>query len=680
MRGGFGFVTPEEDALNGEDIFIPANACGGAWDGDTVEVSYRARRAFCAEGKRYEGRVKRIIRFGYDTLCGVLYPAAHSGKRGAALCFVADHPRIPTPLPVSHAGGGKAGDKVQVSVQRTGNGAQAHVLCVFGAAHSRAAIYGAILAECGVETVFTPEEKEQAQKASVLALHAEGRVDLRGEPILTIDAEGAKDLDDAVSVQRQANGTFILGVHIADVSLYVEERTPLDRLALRRATSIYFTDKVVPMLPEELSNGACSLNAGEDRYTLSAFVTLSREGEIEKTEIVPSLIRSRVRGVYSEVNDLFDKKTHSDFYEKYRDMYTSLCIMRELYEILARKSVRRGALDLEIPEAVILLDETGMPCDIFPSARGVAQKMIEQFMLTANEGVARVLHARAIPCVYRVHRAPPADKLETFLSYVRTLGIDTRTIPREGCCAKDFAAVLAEAKERDCAVPVSHMLLRSLSKAEYSDREPGHFGLSIPLYCHFTSPIRRLSDLAVHRILHRVLLEGESPARYAAYAKRAAAAATQGELRALQAERRIDDLYKALYMKRHIGETFPATISALGHFGVFAMLANTCEGLIALSELPGVFLFDEQTQTLRSADMRLRVGEALIVRVEEADIDRGKVRFSLVQAPAPLQEPDHTPHAPAPGQAPSRRTRAHDKNLNQEREGVAGAFRPEQNE
>jgi ribonuclease R len=399
---------------------------------------------------------------------------------------------------------------------------------------------------------------------------------------------------------------------------------------MKRGTSVYFTDKVVPMLPKVISNGVCSLNAGEKKYTLSAIMHLNNEGDIVDARIEKSFIVSNVRGVYSEVNKILSGEADGAISEKYKSVLPMLKKMEELYEILARKSEARGALELETHEAEILLDAQGNPCDIVYRERGVAERMIEQFMLCANEAVACELTKRKIPLVYRVHEAPPEEKLDSFLQFVHNLGYDTSLISKEKVEPRDFGALLKKAEEDGTLVPVSYTMLRSMSKAKYSDIQHSHFGLAIENYCHFTSPIRRLSDLATHRIIHKVLLDGKSPEIYRSYAKRAAVAATDAELRAIGAERRIENLYKTIYMSNKIGEEFSATVVSITSFGIFAELENTCEGLLPIADLPGSFVYDEKNLSLRSHDAVYRIGERIHVCVEEADIPTRRVRFSLV--------------------------------------------------
>lgn len=626
-RSGFGFVKCEG---MDEDVFIPAHASLDALDGDTVEITYRAKGRYGGRADGTEGKVVRIVEYAPAERIGTLAPAYYPGhKKPQGLCFVADDRRLSITPAVTDAGDAKAGDKVRVYIKREpGRVPTASLLQNFGPANTRGANYAAILAECAIETDFSDEELEEADRLSAEPIDSTNRKDLTAERIMTIDGAGAKDLDDAVSLHAHRDGTWDLYVHIADVSSYVREKSALDRAVMRRGTSVYFTDKVVPMLPPALSNGACSLNAGEKKAALTAKMHIGTDGAILSTEVFASLIESRVRGVYSEVNDLFQKGKNSEYYEKYKEMFTDLGKMHKLYEILLKKSRRRGALDFELPDAIITLNGAGDPIDVAPALRGDAERMIEQFMLAANEGVATLLSEAEIPCVYRVHARPPEDKKKTFIEYAHNLGFDTSDISREKCTPADFSALLKKAEERGLGTAVCGAMLRTMAKAEYSETEIGHFGLSLEKYCHFTSPIRRLSDLATHRIIHKVLLEVGVGARYAGYAKRAAAAATEGELRALNAERRIEDLYKCIYMEKHIGEEYDATVTSVTSFGVFATLENTCEGLIPLGDMPGVFLYDEKTQTLRSREITYRPGDRIVIRVKDADVCRGKVSFA----------------------------------------------------
>ena len=633
-KGGYGFVTPEE--RYDRDVFIPEDKTLGAIDGDFVEIVYHTYYAYSGEEKT-EGRVTKIIEYGRETVIGTLtVERALVRMRGAKretvrISLIPDDPKIAMRPRILDTGGALDGDKVAVRIDRKGTGGyypDAYVVTNFGDAYSKEANYAAILSECEIPTEFSKEELECAELESKKPISDEGRVRFDGKIILTIDGEGAKDLDDAVSLRRLRDG-WQLGVHIADVSHYVKEKTVLDRLVMLRGTSVYFADKVVPMLPESLSNGACSLNPGEEKYTLSAIITLDSSGNIKDTKIYPSIIQSRLRGVYSEVNAIFDGVADADVRKKYKEVTPTLLKMRELYRILSEKARSRGYIDMNIEEASILIKD-GKPVDVVRNIRGDAEKMIEQFMLTANEAVATLLYESGIPCVYRVHDKPSPDKLMSFIEFLKHLGIPTAGITGDKLHSSDFAAVLNSADKLGVSTAVSRTMLRSMMKAQYSEIKKGHFGLGIDNYCHFTSPIRRLSDLATHRIIHKVLLEGRRPEVYQSYAKRAARAATDSEIRALGAERRIENLYKVIYMSDKIGEEFLAMVSSVTAFGMFAELDNTCEGLIPLSEMPGLFVFNESDLTLACGTIRFRIGDTVKVRLEEADIIKGKLRFSLI--------------------------------------------------
>ncbi len=628
-KSGFGFVTVEGEE---RDIFIPDGKTLGAIDGDRVEVIYHKYKSRGEE--KTEGRVKRITQYGRKFIIGTVTRAPSVLRRhlGISYILIPDDAKIGIQPVINSHSGLSEGDKIKAKLLRGNSYMQeCEPLINFGKTDTKEANYAAILEDAGIVTEFTREEETEARFFASLPISHDGRSDFTADTVFTIDGAGAKDLDDAVSIKKLRSGGWQLGVHIADVSYYVREKTHLDRAVMARGTSVYFTDKVVPMLPTALSNGACSLNPNEEKYALSALLKLSDGGEILETKIVPSVIKSRVRGVYSEVNSLFSGTADAEIKEKYKSVLPSLRKMHALYLILKEKSERRGALELDSPEAEILLDEVGKPKELIRRERGDAEKLIEQFMLAANEGVATLLSKEKIPCVYRVHEPPAPEKLSDFLEYAHNLGFDTSVISREKCTPHDFAELLKKAEEKGLSLPVSYTMLRSMSKAKYSEHNFSHFGLGIEKYCHFTSPIRRLSDLATHRIIHRVLLEGARRESYLSYARRAAAAASEAELRAQGAERRIENLYKVIYMSDFIGEEFDAVISSVTSFGLFCMPENTCEGLVPISELGSSFVFDEKKLTIYSGNKKYTLGENIKVRLEEADIIKGKLRYSALE-------------------------------------------------
>ncbi|MBR2343671.1 MAG: VacB/RNase II family 3'-5' exoribonuclease [Clostridia bacterium] len=622
---GYGFVRCPDFS---EDIFIPRGRSMGAIDGDEVEAAFHEYSGYLGERKT-EGRVLKIINEGRHTLVGVLSHGERA-RHGRETVFIPDDPHISIRPRITDTAGAKIGEKVLVSIKRGGQSGlpTASVVRVFGSPNTREANYGAILAECEIECEFSDEELLAAERSAARPVTAEGR-EVPSEIIFTIDGEGAKDLDDAVSIRETEDG-YLVGVHIADVSYYVGERSSLMRAAFARGTSVYFTDKVVPMLPAALSNGACSLNAGEDKYAVSAMISLDKSGNTVGLCLFPSVIRSRVRGVYSEVNSIFDGTADDGILEKYKEVIPSLYLMREVYGILAERLHRRGYIDMELPEAGIILSPDGTVEDIVKRERGISERIIEQLMLLANEAVARELTDRGLPAVYRIHERPSADKLEGLLPYLRSLGLDASGISSPSASARDFALLLASAEDKGVRAEVSAVMLRAMMKARYSDTRHIHFGLASDCYCHFTSPIRRLADLATHTVIRKTLFEGESPRGTVSLARRAAAAATDGELRALTAERKIENLYKALYMRERIGEVYDAVVSSVGAFGVFATLENTCEGLIPAERLSPLATFDERTMSVVARGRSLRLGDRIEIKVDDVDISRGRVYFSLL--------------------------------------------------
>lgn len=637
---GYGFVTPPEDVrdtIDG-DIFIPAKKTMGALDGDLVRVEYKKARTYM-RAPRAEGTVTAIVQKRSPDIVGTVKEITVQDRRGrlkSIMTFVPENARLPIQPRILYREDDRLlptdGDKVLVRLLRRPTGAYDEGTCeiqkIFGKADSRDANYQAILETLEVPVDFSEEVLEEASRAASMPLSDEGRV-RRRETILTIDGADAKDLDDAVSVSRTRDGHFRLGVHIADVSAYVLPKTALDRAATERGTSLYFADKVVPMLPPALSNGACSLNAGEDKYALSACLTIDEHGELTEVTLEKSIIRSSVRGVYSEVNDVLDKGSASPFYEKYKPVIRTLKTLERLYRILHERRVRLGGLELDRPEAKIILNAAGHPVDIVRRERGVAERIIEECMLMANEGVARVLSARERPCVYRVHGAPSDEHVREFVTFAARRGLPYTKItpPYTG---NQFRPFLTAAAERGIGEPISYLLLRTMEKAKYSHIRAPHFGLGLTHYCHFTSPIRRLSDLATHRTISELLANEGEKSRLFSYAERAANAATETEVRALTAERQIEALYKTVYMADHIGEVFSAHISSVTSFGIFAELYNTCEGLIPLDALPYPADFDEEARAMTVAGKRYEIGDEVTVKIEAADIATARVRFALI--------------------------------------------------
>ena len=660
---GFGFVTPDARYahLFPEDLFIGADRTGGAMMGDTVMVRIREEnkkggrqsqpiRTKNKNGKqsasvpertqrRTEAAVIRIITRAVTHVTGTLYKELPRYKKGQPRYFVeADNDRITAEVLIrpTDLGDAHPGDKVEAEIIKYPKPdypvAQGRITHVFGDTESKEANYEAVLRENGIRCVFPPAVLEAADKQAARSLSPDGRLDLRDKMIFTIDSADAKDLDDAISLERTENG-WLLGVHIADVSEYVRQNGAIDAEAYLRGTSVYFVDQVVPMLPKALSNGICSLNGGEDRYALSALISLDRAGNILGCECRETLIRSKVRGVYAELNDILEHGESSAYYEKYAMLFPEVYPeMVRLYELLYRKNRAKGALELESAEPRFVLDENGYPVDIVPRERGVSECLIEQFMLCANEAVASWLYSMQMPCIYRIHEEPPADKMQTFASFSYNLGLDIRPLKRRQLRPGDLQAVMNEAEEKSLYGVLSTVMLRSLSKARYSSKQGIHFGLATEFYCHFTSPIRRYPDLCVHRFVKDILhgkIDGQSVGKTEVFAEKAALQSTECEIRAMTAERDIADRYKVLYLEDKIGTVHEGIISSVTSFGFFVELENTCEGLVPIGTLDGFYTFDEKNLTLSCGAVQFRLGQRVRVEITGADRITRKVDMAL---------------------------------------------------
>ena len=631
-HGKFGFVSSDE----GEFLIPPALTCG-VMNGDKV-VAKRLGIKSKYYGRGNEAEIIAVSERAVIEFTGELEGFYSKGKLfgivrpdNERLNFVATI--------VGSSVKAETGDKVVCKIVKyplfDGDRVTVKVTDCLGKHTSREANYRAILREHAIPSYFDDIILNEAEKASNELICVGNRVDLRNKRIFTIDSESAKDLDDAISIEVNENG-YTLGVHIADVSHYVRENTLLDKEAMSRGTSVYFTDKVVPMLPPALSNGACSLNAGVDRYALSAIISLDKTGSITGVQLQNSIIRSCVRGVYSELNDIIEKGDTSEFCPKYAHILDDFSSMLELYHILAKRASDAGAMELESDEAQIILDETGYPTEILKRERGESERLIEQFMLCANRAVAEFLHKHSLPCIYRVHESPDPEKIRAFSIFASNLGVDTSTIQDfENVTPKALSHVLESAKELGKGEAVSGVLLRSLMKAKYMSEPKGHFGLATKLYCHFTSPIRRYPDLGVHRIV-KAYLNGETDkqgvSKLSKYAEKNATESSQNELRALYAEREIDELYKAVYMSDLIGKELDATICSITSFGFFARLDNLCEGLVPIESLGAPFYFDEASLTLSSGRRVFALGQGVRIKVVDANIVTRRVTFSLVSA------------------------------------------------
>ena len=622
---GFGFAEILEE--NGkEDIFIAPDDTMGAMTGDTVLV-HKFRRGEAGYTRGNEGQVTKILERGNTEVIGTLY------LQGIHGIVRPDNEKLHTEISVrgTDLAQARPGDKVAVRITDYGKRRRGEfivppegfITAVFGRADTKEANYAAILHKNGVPTHFSDEVIWEAEDMASRPITEAGRTDLRTLPTLTIDGADAKDLDDAISLEKLADG-WRLYVHIADVSEYVKEGGEVDREAYARGTSVYFVDKVVPMLPVALSNGSCSLNGGEDRWALTAIIDFDAAGHPTAYDFKKTLIRSDVRGVYTEVNDLFENGRDSAFAAKYAPVLDMLFHMQTLYGVLRRAADVRGQLNLESTEAKILLDDKGIAVDIVPRQRGEAEMLIEQFMLAANVAAATWLSSRGLPCLYRIHEDPLPEKIRAFAEFAHNMDLDVSGVT-EGVSPRRLGQVLEQAKEKDIAEVVSGVMLRSLAKAKYHEKPAGHYGLALPLYCHFTSPIRRYPDLFVHRAISHSL---DPAKRRPAHPAESARVSSEAEVRAVTAERQIEDLYMAQYCSAHIGEEFNGVISSVCSFGIFVRTEKLFEGLIPVELLfsrRDTAVYNEMTMTLRAGSRIYRLGDPIRVRVARAEVATGRI-------------------------------------------------------
>lgn len=627
---GFGFLIP--DAEGEKDVFIPSSSMNGAMNGDRVLVQITREDI---NGKKREGEVQEVLDRANKKIIGVYEDSRNFGF------VVPEDSRLNQDIFISKKdrNGATEGDLVICEVVKWADkrrSPEGIVKEVLGKKGDRGLDILTIIKKYGLPEEFPDKVLNYAENIEEEIPEKEyaRRVDLRNLRMVTIDGEDAKDLDDAVSIERLDNGKFRLGVHIADVSHYVKEKNPLDREALKRGTSVYLIDRVIPMLPKKLSNGICSLNPKVDRLALSCFMIIDSKGKVIQHEIEETVIKTSERMTYTDVTKILENNDE-ELIKRYDYLVDDFKAMEELCNILRTKRMRRGAIDFNFEESKIILNDLGKPIDIKPYDRAIANRIIEEFMLVCNETIAEHMYWTNLPFVYRIHEEPDEEKLEKFKEFIYNLGYVVRwgqeTHPRA------LQDILDKVKGKKEETVVSTLLLRSMMQAKYSPECVGHFGLAAKYYCHFTSPIRRYPDLQIHRIIKEQIngkIDEKRSARLSNIVEIASKQSSEMERLAQEAEREVDDLKKAEYMQERIGEEFSGIISSVTSFGLFAELPNTIEGLIHITALDDdYYIYDEAHLCLIGERTKkvYRLGDEVKVRCTRVDIDNREIYFDLVE-------------------------------------------------
>ena len=613
---GFGFV--EVDGRQ-EDLFIPEDKVNGAYHLDTVEVVLLKKPA----GKRQEAEVIKVIERGTNTIVGTFQKSRNFGF------VIPDNQKLAEDIfiPIERSKGAVDGHKVVVELTDYGSERkkpEGKVVEILGHINDPGVDIMSIVKGFDLPVEYPEKVMNQAERIPDEILEADcvGRTDLRDVVMVTIDGEDAKDLDDAVSLTVQ-DGLYYLGVHIADVSNYVQERSALDREALNRGTSVYLVDRVIPMLPHKLSNGICSLNAGVDRLALSCLMTINEKGEVIDHSIEETVICVNERMTYTSVKKILEEKDEAER-ERYKDLVPIFEQMEELAAILRKKRKKRGSIDFDFPETKIILDKEGHPVEIKPYDRNVATKIIEDFMLIANETVAQHFYWLEMPFVYRTHDVPDQEKIQKLASFIYNFGYSIK-VNKEEVHPKEIQKLLSKVEGSAEEALISRLALRSMKQAKYTVDCSGHFGLACDYYCHFTSPIRRYPDLQIHRIIKdwiRGRMKSKKIEHYEEILTQVASQSSRLERRAEEAERETNKLKKVEYMERHIGEVFTGVVSGVTQWGIYVELPNTVEGMVHVSKLPGdYFLYDEQAYEMvgRDTGIKYKLGQTVKVSVENTD-------------------------------------------------------------
>ncbi|WP_129732067.1 ribonuclease R [Ectobacillus funiculus] len=670
---GFAFVVPEEKGQ--DDIFIPPTELNGALHGDTVLARINSETS----GSRKEGTIVRIIERGTKQLVGTYTESKNFGF------VIPDDKRIISDIfiPKNVAMGAVEGHKVVVKITaypQDRMSAEGEVIQILGHKNDPGVDILSVIHKHGLPMMFPADVLDQANNVpdTIDPKDLENRRDLRNEVIVTIDGADAKDLDDAVTVKKLDNGNYKLGVHIADVSHYVTEGSPIDVEAADRGTSIYLVDRVIPMIPHRLSNGICSLNPKVDRLTLSCEMEINAKGEVVKHDIFQSVIKTTERMTYFDVNRILEDKDE-ELFSRYEALIPMFQDMGELAAILREKRMTRGAIDFDFKEAKVLVDEDGQPKDVVLRERSTAEKLIEEFMLAANETIAEHFHWLNVPFMYRVHEEPKEDKLERFFQFITNFGYTVKGKAND-IHPRALQQILEMVQGQPEEVVISTVMLRSMKQARYDAESLGHFGLSTEYYTHFTSPIRRYPDLIVHRLIRTYLINGridaDTQAKWREKLASIAEHSSNMERRAVEAERETDELKKAEYMMDKIGEEFEGMISSVTNFGMFVELPNTIEGLIHVSYLTDdYYRYDEQHYAMigERTGKVFRIGDEVTIRVVKVNKDERSIDFEVVgMKGSPRRERKDRPTVIAEARG-GRRKRTEEGNGNNHRGGKAKA-------
>lgn len=625
---GFGFVTAEGME---EDLYIRAENVNGAMHQDEVQVLLKAAQ----EGKRREGIVKKVLTRGTMQLVGTYQESKHFGF------VIPDNGRYTRDIfiPKEHSKGAVNGQKVVVALTDYGTeekSPEGRVLEILGHVSDPGTDVLSVVKEYELPVEFPEKVMNQAERTpeQIREADMQGRMVLRKVPMVTIDGEDAKDLDDAVSLHME-NGHYVLGVHIADVANYVQERSAMDREALKRGTSVYPVDRVIPMLPEKLSNGICSLNAGVDRLTLSCIMTIDKKGNVIDHVIAETVIRVDQRMTYTSVKKILEKDEEET--ARYRELVPMFLRMGELAQLLREKRGKRGSIDFDFPETKVKLDEEGCPVEIMPCERNAATRIIEDFMLIANETVAEDCFWQQLPFLYRTHEKPDPDRMRKLVTFLHNFGYTLRLKDNE-VHPKEIQKLLAKLEGTAQEALIDRLTLRSMKQAKYTTECTGHFGLAAKYYCHFTSPIRRYPDLQIHRIIKDTLrgrMKEEKLQHYQMILDEVAKQSSERERRAAEVERETIRLKKAEYMSRHLYEEFDGVISGMTAWGIYVELPNTVEGLVRASSLQGdYFEYNESTYEMVGAHTgkTWKLGQSVRIRVAGADTKARTIDFEMAES------------------------------------------------